>query len=46
MGLPEAGDDARTIQESMGHASVETMMIDLHALTKGVKSVENPADSL
>jgi len=44
--LLEAGYHIRTIQELMGHASVETTMIYLHVVDKGGKGVESPADNL
>jgi hypothetical protein len=36
----------RTVQELLGHGSVETTMIDTHVLGRGVRGVECPADQL
>ena len=44
--LLEDGRDIRTVQERLGHASVETTMIDLHVLNKGGQGVTSPADRL
>jgi site-specific recombinase XerD len=32
------------MQESLGHASVETTQIDTHVLNKGGRSVKKPLD--
>ncbi len=42
--LLESGYDIRTIQELMGHASVETAEIYTHALNQGGRGVVSPID--
>ena len=44
--LIEGGTDIRTVQELLGHNSVETTMIDTHVLNKGGRGVTSPLDTM
>ena len=44
--LLETGYDIRTVQELLGHRSVETTMIYTHVLNRGGLGVKSPVDSL
>jgi site-specific recombinase XerD len=44
--LLEEGQDIRTVQQLLGHTSVETTMIYTHVLKQGGLGVRSPADRL
>jgi len=44
--LLESGYDIRTVQELLGHRSVETTMIYTHVLNRGGLGVKSPVDTL
>ena len=44
--LVEKGYDIRTVQELLGHASVETTMIYTHVASKNRLGVKNPLDAI
>ncbi len=44
--LLEGGYDIRTVQELLGHQSVETTMIYTHVMNKGGRGVRSPLDRI
>ena len=44
--LLESGQDIRTVQELLGHESVETTMIYTHVLNRGGRGVLSPLDTV
>jgi integron integrase len=44
--LIESGTDIRTVQELLGHESVETTMIYTHVLGKGGRGITSPLDNM
>ena len=44
--LIEDGTDIRTVQELLGHASVETTMVYTHVLGRGGRGVTSPLDEM